>query len=157
MASSYDVTASAVLGVSPEAAYDLVLAVPLEEILGQRSGLIAGIARCEGQIGDWGTVGQTRTVVMRDRGTSLETLVLADRAGGDYRYRISEIRGLNKPLISGIDGRFTFVPEGSGTRVTWSWALHPTALGRPAMPLLGVFWRRWAAGMFVRLGDRVGV
>lgn len=156
MASSYDVSASAVLATTPEAAYDAVMAAPLEEILGRRSGVIPGIARCEGQAGPWGTVGQTRTIVMRDGGRSLETLVLADRPG-DYRYRVSDVRGLMKPLVAGIDGRFTFAPEGAGTRVTWSWTLHPTALGRPAMPVLGVFWRRWAAGMFVRLRDRVGV
>ena len=156
MTSSYDVSASAVLDVAPEVAYDAVMAAPLEEILGKRSGLIPGIVRTEGQDGPWGTVGQTRTIVTSDGGKTLETLVLADRPD-DYRYRITDVRGLNKPLISSIDGRFTFVPEGSGTRVTWSWTLHPTALGRPAMPLLGVFWRRWAAGMFVRLGDRVQV
>jgi len=156
MTSSYDVSASAVLEATPEAAYDAVMAAPLEEILGQRSGLIPGIARCEGQDGAWGTVGQTRTIVTTDRGRTLETLVLADRPA-DYRYRITDVHGMTRPLISTIDGRFTFVPEGSGTRVTWSWTLHPTALGRPAMPLLGYFWRRWAAGMFVRLGDRVQV
>jgi len=156
MTSSYDVAASAVLPVTEEVAYDTVLAAPLEEILGQRSGVIPGIARAEGQDGDWGTVGQTRTIVMTDGGRSLETLVLADRPG-DYRYRITDIRGLMKPLVSTIDGRFTFVAEGDGTRVTWSWQLHPTALGRPGMGLLGFFWRRWAAGMFVRLGDRVRV
>ena len=138
MVSSYDVSASAVLPVTPEVAYDAVLSVPLEEILHQRSGLIPGIARCEDQVGEWGTVGQTRTVVM-------------------IRHPAAFAGSLMKPLISSIDGRFTFVPEGPGTRVTWSWKLHPTALGRPGMPLLGIFWRRWAAGMFVRLGDRVGV
>jgi hypothetical protein len=30
-------------------------------------------------------------------------------------------------------------------------------LGRPGMGILGFFWRRWAAGMFVRLGERVRV
>jgi hypothetical protein len=156
MTSSYDVSASAVLDVTPEVAYDAVMAAPLEEILGQRSGLIPGIARCEGQDGAWGTVGQTRTIVTTDRGKTLETLVLADRPD-DYRYLITDVRGMTKPLISTIDGRFTFVPEGSGTRVTWSWTIHPTALGRPVIPVMGFFWRRWAAGMFVRLGDRVRV
>jgi hypothetical protein len=156
MPSSYDVSASAVLDATPEVAYDAVMAAPLEEILGRRSGPIPGIARMEGQDGPWGTVGQTRTIVMTDGGRTLETLVLADRPS-DYRYRITDVRGLMKPLVRSIDGRFTFVPEGSGTRVTWSWTLHPTALGRPGMGLLAFFWRRWAAGMFVRLGERVRV
>jgi hypothetical protein len=156
MASSYDVSASAVLDATPEVAYDTVMAAPLEELLGRRSGPIPGIARMEGQDGPWGTVGQTRTIVMTDGGRTLETLVLADRPD-DYRYRITDVRGLMKPLVGSIDGRFTFVPEGSGTRVTWSWTLYPTALGRPGMGLLAFFWRRWAAGMFVRLGERVRV
>jgi hypothetical protein len=149
MAGSYDVTSSTVLAATPEDAYDALLAAPLEEILGHRSGPIPGIARTEGQDGAWGTVGKTRTIVTTDGGRTLETLVVADR-GADYRYRITDVRGLMKPLVSTIDGRFTFVPEGSGTRVTWSWTLHPTALGRPGMPLMAFFWRRWAATMWPR-------
>jgi hypothetical protein len=155
MVSPYRLAESATLPVSPELAFDAVLAAPLEDILGVRVGLIPAITGCTGQDGPWGTVGQARTIEMADGGRVLETLVKADRPS-DYRYRISEVRGPMRPLVKGIDGRFAFEPVGAEARVTWSWDLHPTsAAARLALPLLGFFWHRAARRMFVRLADRV--
>ena len=155
MVAPYPLSESATLPVSPEVAFDTVLAAPLEDILGERVGLIPAITGCRGQDGAWGTVGQTRVIEMADGGRVLETLVSADRPS-DYRYRISEVRGPMRPLVKGIDGRFAFEPVGAEARVTWSWDLHPTnAVARLALPLLGFFWHRAARRMFVRLTGRV--
>ena len=101
-------------------------------------------------------MGQTRTIVLGDGGTILETLVVADRAAGDYRYRLSDITGPMKPLVRGVDGRFSFEPAGGGTTVTWSWNVHTTnAVTRLVMPLFNVFWQRAAGKAFARLGTRL--
>src|SRR5215210_7690655 len=156
MPAPYLLTASTVLSGSSEAAYDALVDAPLEELLGDRSGPIPPVKECRDQGGPWGNVGQTRTIVLGDGGTILETLVVADRTAGDYRYRLSDITGPMKPLVRGVDGRFAFAPASDGTSVTWTWNVHPTNAGtRLVMPLFNVFWQRAARKAFARLGTRL--
>jgi hypothetical protein len=144
-----------VVDATPEAAFDAVLAAPLPELFNTRSGPIPPIRECTGQEGAWGTVGQTRTVVLADGSTNLETLVAADRPGS-YRYRLSDFSGPMKALVASIDGQFAFGAEGAGTRVTWSWQMHATnPVMRMLLPGLGFFWRRYAADMWPRFAARL--
>lgn len=155
MGNSYVVSSSTVLGVTPEAAFQGLLDAPLERLFPHRAGPIPAIARCEDQDGPWSRVGQTRTIVLADGTSNVETLVGLERPS-DYRYRVTEIQGPFTLLVSAIDGRFTFTPEGDGTRVTWSWTLHGRSVAsRLAFPALGFFWRRWAAGMWSHFADLV--
>jgi hypothetical protein len=156
MAAPYLLTSSTVVAATPEAAYDALCAAPLEALFSSRSGPIPPVARCEGQVGEWGTAGQTRTVVLADGSSNLEALVAADRATQEYRYRLSDFKGPFKLLITGVDGQFAFTPEGAGTRVTWTWALHSVnALTAPVLRVVGFFWRRWAAAMWPRYAARL--
>lgn len=155
MTEPYLLSSSTVVPALPDAAFDAILSAPLEELFSERAGLIPPVRECQGQEGAWGSVGQTRTIVLADGSTNLETLVAADRPG-DYRYRISEISGPLKAMIAGIDGQFSIVPEGSGSRVTWSWSLMPTnAVSRLFIPVLGVFWRQYATKMWPRYAARL--
>jgi hypothetical protein len=156
MAAPYLLSASSELSATPQDAYLCLVDAPLEELLGDRSGPIPPVRECRGQEGAWGRAGQTRTIVLGDGGTILETLVLADRAAGDYRYRLSDITGPMKALARGIDGRFLFEPAGQGSSVTWTWTVHPThAAVRLVMPVFNLFWQRAAAKAFARLGARL--
>lgn len=155
MPTPYLLSSSTVLPVLPETAFQGILDAPLEELFTTRSGLIPPVRSCEGQGGAWGTVGQTRTVVLADGSRNLETLVAADRPG-DYRYSLTAFTGPMKLLVRRVEGRFSFVPEGDGTRVTWSWTLHPTnPLARLALPLVGASWRTMAGTMWPRFGARL--
>ena len=155
MSAPYLISSSTVLPVPPEVAFQGILDAPLEELFSSRSGPIPPVARVDGQDGAWGTVGQTRTVVLSYGGTNLETLVAAERPD-DYRYRLSHFTGPMKALVAGVDGRFAFVADGSGTRVTWSWSMHATnPVSRALLPVMGIFWRRYAAGMWPRYAARV--
>ena len=155
MASTYFVSSSTVVPVTPEVALEGVLDAPLEKLFPHRSGPIPAIARCEGQDGSWSRVGQTRNVVLADGTSNLETLVGLERPN-EYRYRITGIQGPFRLLVSSIDGRFTFEPEGAGTRATWSWELHGrSAASRLAFPAFGLFWNRWAAGMWPNFANLV--
>lgn len=120
MTSPYLLSSSTVIPATPEIAYDGVLAAPLEELFPHRAGPIPPVRECTGQEGAWGTVGQTRTVVLADGSSNLETLVAADRPGS-YRYRLGDFTGPMKRLVGSVDGEFSFTPEGPGTRVTWTW------------------------------------
>lgn len=157
MAAPYLLSSSTVVPVSPEVAYDAVMNAPLEELFPHRAGAIPPVKECTGQVGAWDTAGQTRTVVLADGGTNLETLVEADRATPNYRYRLTDFTGPMKALVASVDGRFSYVAEGNGTRVTWSWAIHPTnAVVRAlALPVLGMFWKQYAAKMWPHYAARL--
>lgn len=43
-----------------------------------------------------------------------------------FDYVLTEFTGAFKPLVTHVTGRWAFAPAGTGTRVTWSWTLHPT-------------------------------
>ena len=148
MGNSHFVSSSTVVPVTADVAFQALLDAPLEKLFPHRSGPIPAIARCEGQEGSWSTVGQTRSVVLADGTSNLETLVGLERPH-DYRYRITEIQGPFKLLVTSIDGRFTFEEEAGATRATWSWELHGrTPLSRLVFPALDFFWGRWAAAMW---------
>ena len=109
---------------------------------------------CTGQVGDWGDVGQTRTVVLADGSSNLETLVALDRPGS-YRYRLTDFTGSMKALIARAstgssrsrpttgDG-----PPGRGT------CIRPSRCPAAASGD-GRFWRRYAARMWPRFAARL--
>lgn len=153
--STYDLSASQVIAGTPEQAYDAVVLAPLERLFGRRSGPIPPVKRTEDFSGVWGSVGQTRTIVLGAGGRLHETVRFADRPA-DFGYLLSDVRGPMKPLARSVEGRFTFVAEGAGTRVTWSWRMHLTSPAvRLLMPVFGTFWRRGAAGAFAEADQSV--
>ncbi|HEX2895586.1 MAG TPA: SRPBCC family protein [Marmoricola sp.] len=155
MASTYLLSSSSLLPGDPESAFQCLADAPLEDLFTTRSGLIPRVRGCEGQQGPWGTVGQTRTVVLDDGSRNVETLVAVDPPS-DYRYTLTDFTGPMKLLVRKVEGRFTYVPEGDGTRATWSWTLHPTSpLARLAFPLLGASWRTMAKNMWPRFAARM--
>jgi hypothetical protein len=155
VSSPYVLTSSTLVEAAPEAAFDGVLAAPLAELFSDRAGPIPPVRECTGQEGEWGTVGQTRTVVLDDGSTNLETLVALERPGS-YRYRLTDFTGPMKALVGSVDGEFAFAAEGTGTRVTWSWRMHAAnPVGRLFLPVLGLFWRRYAGRMWPRYAARL--
>lgn len=155
MVAPYLLSSSTLVTATPESAWAGVLDAPLEELFPERAGLIPAIKECTGQEGGWDAVGKTRTVVLEDGSSNVETLAEYNQPSS-YRYRLSDFTGPMKALVAGVDGQFTFVPEGGGVRVTWSWKIHPTnAVTRTMLPVLGFFWRRYAAGMWPRYEARL--
>jgi len=155
MTAPYSLSSSTVLATTPDAAFQGLVDAPLEELFPTRSGLIPPVTGCEGQEGAWGNLGQTRTVILSDGSRNLETLVAVERPS-DYRYVLSDFTGPMRLLVRKVEGRFAFEPADNGTRVTWSWLLHPThPLARVAFPVLGASWRTMATNMWPRFSARV--
>lgn len=155
MSTPYLLSSSTVVPNTPDVAFAGVLDAPLEDLFPDRAGLIPAVKECTGQDGGWDAVGKSRTVVLADGTSNLETLVEYSKPG-NYRYQLSDFTGPMKALVAGVDGQFSFVPEGDGTRVTWSWKIHPTnPVARGILPVVGFFWRRYAAGMWPRYAARL--
>src|SRR6478736_7636394 len=84
-------------------AFDTILPTPLPALFSRRYAALPAVREVRDQDGQWGTVGQTRTIVLADRGTMRETLLSVDRPRS-FGYRISDVSGPMKPLASSIDG-----------------------------------------------------
>ena len=133
-----------VRGVDVEHAFDALIAEPLPTLFDRRAFAVAPVREVRGQDGPWGTPGQTRTVVLADRGTLRETLTSVDRPR-HFAYTLDSITGPLAPLADSVDGVWSVAPDPAGVTIGWDWTLHPTRVGRPIMPVFGWMWRRYAA------------
>lgn len=143
MATPILVEQSRAIPVSVRDAFHGTLPVSLPTIFRRRYALLPPIKEVRGQVGTWGQVGQMRTVVTSDGGTMREVLKDVD-APHSFSYQLSAITGPMRPLVDSIDGRWEFIPKGTGTLITWRWALHPRGVGVPLMPLVGKMWLGYA-------------
>ncbi len=152
MSATVDLEHSEVFPVPVEHAYATTVGVRLEEIFRRRFWAIPPIVAVRDQVGEWGTPGQTRTIVMADHGTLHEELTHAEPPHA-FGYDLSQVTGPMKPLVSTVRGRWTFTPEGGGTRITWLWTVQPrSSAAALAMPLFGWLWRGNARQGFEELG-----
>lgn len=141
--STVKLSQSRAVPVPVEEAFDRVLPHPLPDVFSRRSLAIPPIKGVRGQAGDWGTAGQTRTILLADGGTMLETLTDVERPQS-FGYTITEVTGAMKPLVAKAVGRWSFEAAGTGTRITWTWELTPTPVGRFVMPAFGAMWNGYA-------------
>lgn len=159
MAKPLHVQQSRTYPVPIERAFDVVLSAPLPGIFDRRYALLPPITQVLDQVGDWGSVGQTRTIGLGDGGTMRERLETVTPPS-EFSYRIDGFTGINKTLFAAVDGRWAFAPDGEGTCITWTWTVHPTSsLTALALPLVGLMWNGYArqalACIATLLGDGV--
>jgi hypothetical protein len=125
-------------------AFARVITWPLPEVFRRRYLALPPISEVREAPATWGTVGQTRRIVLADGGTMLETLTRVDPPTA-FGYTLTEITGPLAPLATSIDGTWAFDAVGTGSRVTWSWDVHPRGLpGRLVMPVFGRLWHGFA-------------
>jgi hypothetical protein len=143
MASPVELAASRTYPVPVEKAYERTIGHPLPDLFRHRYGLLPPIRKVTGPE-TWATAGQQRTITLADGGTLRETLTVTD-APREFGYLLDEITGPLALLAARVDGAWRFTPAGTGTRVTWSWLVHPAST--PAsyvMPVLARLWNGYA-------------
>src|SRR5829696_2338737 len=144
MTSPLHVESSRAIPVEIGDAFDRFLPHPLTALMSRRYGPLPPVRGVVNQVGPWGEAGQTRTVVLADGGTMRERLTEVVRPE-HFDYVLTDITGPLKPLVSRVDGRWAFAPEGTGVLITWSWTMHPTtAYAARVLPLVGRLWRGYA-------------
>ena len=127
-----------------ETVFDVAIALPLPTLFARRYAAIPAIKDVRGQEGEWGPVGKTRTIVLSDGGSMQERQTSYQRPE-QFGYRTEQFTGALSPIAAHIDGRWTFEPIGTGTRVTWSWLIEPKGrLGRLALPVFARMWPGYA-------------
>lgn len=144
MAQSLVVEQSLVIPVGVEEAFDGTLPAPIPAVFGNWYGPLPPVKYVVGQDGEWGAVGQTRTLKMAGGGSVREELISVEPPKS-FGYRLTEIKGPLAQLIATVEGAFVFVPRGEATEVTWRWTLEPkSALSASGLPLFAVLWKGYA-------------
>jgi hypothetical protein len=134
------VEASRLLAVEPTEAFDRLIAAPLPDVFARRFAAFPSVREVTDAPEVWGTVGQTRTIVLTDGSTLRETLTAVDRPH-QYSYLLDDIHGALGPFVRTVDGVWSVTPEGTGARIGWAWTLHAKA--PPARLTLNVIGRMW--------------
>ena len=143
MSSPLELHARRSIPVPVGVAYDAVLPMPLPLIFSRRFLALPPIKEVRDQAGEWGTVGQTRTIVLADRGTMRETLTSVT-PGTSFGYDIQPLTGPLKPLVAGAEGLWSFAGAGDGVEVSWRWSVTPTRAGAFVMPAFARMWQGYA-------------
>ena len=143
MATAILIEQSCAIPITVQRAFNGTLPISLPTIFSRRYILLPAVKEVRGQVGTWGHVGQTRTVVTSDGGTMREELTDVD-APHSFSYQLSEITGPMRLLVDSIEGRWEFTSKGTGTLITWRWTMHPRAIGAPLLPLISKMWINYA-------------
>ena len=144
MSAAVAVTVEAVARTSPQAAFDVIVPIDLPTIF-RASRLLPGVAGVRDQSGPWDHAGATRTVMLTDGSQIAERLTAVERPSG-FTYRLDQITGRLRLLVSHADGEWQFMPGPDGdTLVRWTYAFTPRA-GRRALVrlVLAPLWRGYA-------------
>ena len=138
------VEASRLLAVEPTEAFDRLLAARLPELFRRKYAAFPAVQEVKDEPEDWGTVGQTRTILLADGGSVRETLTSVDRPRS-YTYVLDDIHGRLRPFVSTIEGAWSVTAEGTGARVGWAWTVHPQAPpARLTVSVIGRMWKGYA-------------
>lgn len=146
---------SRAIPVAVDEAFRRTVPIPLPVLFRRWHGPIPPIKEVRDQVGEWGTIGQTRTVILTGGGSMREELVVVDPPRS-FGYRLSEVHGAMGPLVEHVEGEWSFRPAGTGTEVTWRWTIHPrSGLMRPAVVGIGHLWHGYARKALAELSDQL--
>lgn len=144
MAQPLTVEQSRSIPVAQQELFSDMVPMPLPALFKRWYGPIPPIREVRDQSGDWDTVGQSRTIFLTGGGSMREQLTSYD-APTSFGYTLSDIKGPMAPLVSGVDGLWTFEQVGAETKVTWRWTIHPrSAVTAPVLPVFGKLWKGYA-------------
>ena len=146
---------SRAIPVTVEEAFKGTMPIPLPVICSHWYGPIPPIKEVRDQTGDWDAPGQTRVLTMVGGGSVHEELTGVDPPRS-FEYTLTHIKGPLAPLVSSVDGKWSFTPAGTGTNITWQWTLYAkSALTAPVLPVFGRIWKGYARGVLEKLSAQL--
>ena len=149
--SGHRVDASRLVAVEPTDAFDRLIAARLPEVFSRRYAAFPPVREVIDEPEEWGTVGQTRTILLTDGSRLRETLTSVDRPPG-YAYLLDDLHGPLRPFVRTIEGVWSVTPEGTGARIGWAWTLYPKASpARLTLNVIGRMWKGYADRALVEL------
>ncbi len=139
------VEASRLVAVEPAQAFDRLIAARLPEVFCRRYAAFPAIRDVADQPADWGSVGQTRTILLADGGSIRQTLTVGRPTGRATTTCSTRSRARFGHSCAPSTARWSVTPEGTGARIGWTWVLHPKASpARLTMSVIGRMWKGYA-------------
>lgn len=129
--------ADAIAQSTPKRAWEITGPVDPSQFY-PKFGPLPAVTEVRDQSGVWSTVGQTRTLMLSDGGSVVETITDA-QSPTYFAYELSHFQKLFGKLVSGARAEWRFERVEAGTSIRWSYEFHP---------LPG---RGWIVGLIVRL------
>lgn len=155
MAQPLVVEQSRAIPVTQEAAFSGTVPIPLPTLFHRWYGPIPPIKTVKDQTGDWDSVGQRRTVYLTGGGSMREQLTSYDPPRS-FGYTLSDVKGPLAPLVDHVEGRWSFAPVGTGTKVTWRWSIHPrSSVSALLLPAFGKLWLGYARQSLEALSNQL--
>lgn len=136
------ITVFARTSAPPEAAFPVVAPIDLSAVfLADR--IFPGIAGVEDQTEAWDHAGASRHPRFTDGSQATERITEYAEPYG-FAYELSEFTNVLSALTSGVRGEFSFLPDGTGSTIRWTYEFKARGLRRvivagPFRPL----WRRY--------------
>lgn len=125
--------------------------VRLTDLFNRRYAALPAVTDVTDQPDDWGTVGQTRTILLADGGRLRETLTSIEPPHC-FAYRLDGIEGPLRHFVHTIDGVWTITPQDGGARVGWAWTFYPKASpARLTTSVIGRMWNGYADRALIQL------
>lgn len=144
--------------VAIEDSFARTMPISLSVICSRRYGLIPPIKEVRDQTGEWDAVGQTRVVVLAGGGSVREELTSVDPPRS-FGYTLRDIRGPLAPLVSRIEGKWSFAPAEAKTvasTVTWQWTIYAkSAVAALALPVFARMWKGYACQVLEELSTQL--
>lgn len=137
MTSSATASANAVAETTPKRAYETSGPVDPTKFY-PKFGPLPAVVEVRDQSGSWDTPGRTRTLVLSDGGSVVETITNAE-SPSYFAYDLSRFTGLFGVLVSGARAEWRFERIAEGTRIHWTYTFR----GLPG--------RAWIVKLIVKL------
>jgi hypothetical protein len=151
---------SRLISAPVETVFEAALSLPLPQLYRRRYGPMPPIVEVRGQQGPWEVPGQTRVLVLADRGSMREEMLTIDRPLS-FSNRLTVLTGPFRPVVATVEESWSFravgaATEGAATEATWEWNLYPrSAVAAVVLPLVARLWRGYARGVLEQLSEEV--
>lgn len=108
-----------------------------------RSGVLPAVVEVRDQTGPWDAPGRTRTLVLSDGGTLVETLVSTELPL--FSYDLSRFTGLFGRLVAGGHSEWRVTAAGEGSTIEWTYSF--TSLPGRGLLVAAIVRLAWAPYM----------
>ncbi|QDW64195.1 SRPBCC family protein [Oerskovia sp. KBS0722] len=147
---SVPITVLARAGASPSRAFRVIAPIDLSTVF-DAVAPFPGVARVLDQDGSWDQAGRSRTPQFDDGSQATERLSEYVQDQG-FAYELTDFTNALRGLVAGVRGEWSFLPDGSGTSIRWTYEFKPLPgrrwiLAGPFAPL----WRRYMRAALARM------
>ncbi|MFI5843106.1 SRPBCC family protein [Catenuloplanes sp. NPDC051500] len=147
------ITVFARTSATPGTAFRVIVPIDLSAVF-RPWGPFPGIAGVEGQTAAWDRAGVSRRPRFTDGSEAVETLTEYTDGHG-FAYQLTGFTNVLARLASGVRGEWSFLPDGTGTMIRWTYEFKPLP-GRRWI-IAGPFTPLWARYMQAALDRMITV